>query len=64
MIRPCLTSERRYLARLEHPNIARLLDGGVTGEGRPWMVMELDDGASADALGNHPPDRVRARLSR
>lgn len=42
-------SERRYLARLEHPNIARLLDGGVTGEGRPWMVMELADGAAADA---------------
>lgn len=41
-------SERRYLARLEHPNIARLLDGGVTGDGRPWMVMELADGASAD----------------
>ena len=42
-------TERRYLARLEHPGIARLLDGGVTGDNRPWMVMELADGASADA---------------
>ncbi len=41
-------SERRYLARLEHPNIARLLDGGVTGEGRPWMVMELAAGTPVD----------------
>jgi len=33
--------ERRILARLEHPRIARLLDGGVTEDGRPFMVMEF-----------------------
>ena len=33
--------ERRILARLNHPNIARLLDGGVTGDGRPYFAMEL-----------------------
>ena len=36
--------ERRILARLEHPGIARLLDGGVTGHGRPFMVMEFVEG--------------------
>ncbi|MEL7059018.1 MAG: serine/threonine-protein kinase [Acidobacteriota bacterium] len=33
-------SERQILARLEHPNIARLLDGGVTADGSPYLVME------------------------
>jgi len=32
--------ERQILARLEHPGIARLLDGGVTAEGSPFFVME------------------------
>jgi eukaryotic-like serine/threonine-protein kinase len=35
-----LRSERRILARLEHPNIARLIDGGVTEEGQPYYAME------------------------
>jgi eukaryotic-like serine/threonine-protein kinase len=36
--------ERRILARLEHPGIARLLDGGETAEGRPYFVMERVEG--------------------
>jgi len=36
--------ERRILARLEHPNIARLYDGGVTEDGTPYFVMERVDG--------------------
>ncbi|MDC8015192.1 serine/threonine-protein kinase [Tahibacter soli] len=36
--------EREILARLEHPNIARLIDGGIDGDGRPWFAMELVDG--------------------
>ena len=36
--------ERQILARLDHPLIARVLDGGVTGDGRPWFAMELVDG--------------------
>ncbi len=36
--------ERRILARLQHPNIARLLDGGVTEDGRPFLVMEYVEG--------------------
>ena len=38
-------TERRILARLDHPNIARLLDGGTTEEGLPYLVMEYVDGA-------------------
>ena len=37
-------AERRILARLEHPNIARLLDGGTTAEGLPYFVMEYVEG--------------------
>lgn len=37
--------ERQILARLDHPNIARLLDGGTTEEGWPYVVMEYVDGA-------------------
>jgi serine/threonine-protein kinase len=33
-------TEREILARLEHPNIARLLDGGVSEQGLPYLVME------------------------
>jgi len=36
--------ERRLLARLEHPGIARLIDGGVTDTGRPWFAMDYVDG--------------------
>jgi len=32
--------ERRLLARLEHPGIARLIDGGVTPSDRPWLAMD------------------------
>ncbi len=38
--------ERRILAPLEHPNIARLLDGGTTEKGVPWFAMEYIDGES------------------
>ncbi|MEO8366350.1 MAG: serine/threonine-protein kinase [Pseudoxanthomonas sp.] len=37
-------SERRILAQLEHPGIARLYDAGVDADGRPYMVMELVEG--------------------
>ncbi|HYN41977.1 MAG TPA: serine/threonine-protein kinase, partial [Thermoanaerobaculia bacterium] len=36
--------ERQILARLEHPAIARLLDGGTTAEGTPYFVLELVEG--------------------
>ena len=37
-------AERQILARLEHPGIARLYDGGIAPDGRPYMVMELITG--------------------
>lgn len=37
-------SERQILASLDHPNIARLLDGGTTPDGRPYFVMEYIEG--------------------
>jgi serine/threonine-protein kinase len=36
--------ERQILSSLSHPHIARLLDGGSTDDGRPYIVMELVDG--------------------
>ncbi|MGB9465019.1 MAG: serine/threonine-protein kinase, partial [Candidatus Acidiferrum sp.] len=41
-------NERQILATLDHPNIARLLDGGTTGEGVPFLVMELIEGTPID----------------
>jgi len=40
-------AERQILANLNHPNIARLLDGGVS-DGLPYLVMEYVDGVSID----------------
>jgi serine/threonine protein kinase/tetratricopeptide (TPR) repeat protein len=40
--------ERQILATLDHPNIARLLDGGTTDEGQPYLVMELIEGTPID----------------
>ena len=37
-------TERQILAGLVHPNIARLLDGGIADDGRPYLVMEYVDG--------------------
>jgi serine/threonine-protein kinase len=38
--------ERKVLARLEHPNIARLIDGGSTPSGQPYLAMEYVEGAT------------------
>jgi eukaryotic-like serine/threonine-protein kinase len=54
--------ERQALATLDHPNIARLLDGGVTDEGQPYLVMELVDGQPIDAWCRDRALGVRERL--
>jgi serine/threonine-protein kinase len=41
-------SERQILAALDHPNIARLLDGGTTAEGLPYLVLEYVEGEPID----------------
>src|SRR5690606_31496097 len=38
--------ERQILANLEHPNIARLIDGGTTADGQPYLVMDHVEGVS------------------
>ncbi len=54
--------ERRILARLESPGIARIIDGG-SHDGQPWLAMELIDGGSitghAQDLGAALPERLR-----
>ena len=41
-------TERQILAQLDHPNIARMLDGGATEAGQPFVVMEFVDGVPLD----------------
>lgn len=41
-------NERQILAGLEHPNVARLIDGGTTDDGLPYFVLELVDGEPID----------------
>lgn len=49
--------ERRILARLEHPNIARLIDGGVLPDGTPYLVMEHVAGRPIDEAAAGRPRR-------
>ncbi len=56
--------ERRILAKLNHPNLARFIDGGVAPDGRPWFALEFVDGKAitrwCDA--EHLAVRERVRL--
>jgi serine/threonine protein kinase len=54
--------ERRTLAALTHPNIARLYDGGTTAEGAPYLVMEFVDGGPVDAYCDEQRLTVDQRL--
>jgi eukaryotic-like serine/threonine-protein kinase len=55
-------AERRLLARLEHPGIARILDGGAGPDGRPFMVMDYVPGTSLSAAVIASGMALRARL--
>ncbi len=55
--------ERQALASLEHPNIARLLDGGVTAAGVPYLVMELVRGVDLIQYARQHNLSLRARLA-
>ena len=61
-VRHRFRQEHRLLAALDHPNIARLLDGGVTPDGRPFFVMEYVDGEPVDAYCDRRRLPVAARL--
>jgi len=54
--------ERQILARLEHPNIARLIDGGVTGDGRPYLAMEYVDGLPITEYCDHNQLNLNERV--
>lgn len=54
--------ERQILAALHHPNIATLLDGGISAQGEPYFVMELIDGAPIDRWCDARSLDLRARV--
>ena len=56
-------TERQILANLDHPHIARLLDGGVAPDGRPYLVMEFVDGEPIDAWCVQREPGLRERLA-
>jgi serine/threonine-protein kinase len=54
--------ERRILARLSHPNLARFIDGGVAPDGRPWFALEFVRGAPITRWCDARRLAVRARV--
>ena len=57
-------AERQILARLDHPNIARLLDGGSTADGLPYYAMEFVEGELLDNFCRGRPVTERLELFR
>ena len=55
-------AERQILASLNHPNIARLLDGGMTDDALPYLVLEYIDGAPVDRFCQSRGLSTRQRL--
>ncbi len=55
-------NERQILAGLDHPHIARLIDGGSTPDGLPYFVMEYVDGAPIDEYADAHDLDTTARL--
>ena len=55
-------AERQILARLDHPNIAQLIDGGATEDGLPYLVMDLVEGVPLDRYCEQRRLSVRRRL--
>jgi eukaryotic-like serine/threonine-protein kinase len=56
-------SERRTLALMDHPNIARVLDAGATAHGRPFFVMELVNGKKITEFCDEQKFDLRQRLN-
>jgi serine/threonine-protein kinase len=55
-------AERQILAQLNHPHITKLLDGGITADGAPYLVMEYVEGARIDKYCNCQRLDLRSRL--
>ncbi len=62
-LRARFRQERQALALLNHPNIAQLLDGGATEDGRPYLVMEWVEGQPITAYCEEHRLGVRERVS-
>ncbi len=56
-------TERNILSRLSHPQIAHLIDGGLTGEGRPFLATEYVDGLHIDDWCEARRASLRTRLA-
>lgn len=54
--------EQQFLASLTHPNIAQLYDGGITGEGQPYLVMEYVQGEPVTRYCDRQQLSIDARL--
>lgn len=65
-LQPLIEAERKTLARMDHPGIARILDGGTTEQGLQYLIMEFVRGVPLNQflLGNGVPLRERIRLFR
>lgn len=62
LLREQFARERQILADLDHPHIARLVDGGVSGDGTPWYAMEYIRGRPLDVYCREAGPGLRARL--
>ncbi len=58
-----LRQERQILVGLDHPNIARLIDGGETDDGQPWLALEYIDGLPLPEYAARHAPRLRERLA-
>ncbi|MFO0042591.1 MAG: serine/threonine-protein kinase, partial [Pseudomonadota bacterium] len=57
-----LEAERRIIARLSHPNIARFIDAGVDANGAPWLALDFVDGETLTDWVARTRPGLRARL--
>src|SRR5262245_40074479 len=57
-----LARERTFLDALNHPNIARLIDAGVTSSGQPYLALEYVEGTRIDEYCRHRELSIAARL--
>ncbi|MEI2454127.1 serine/threonine-protein kinase [Lysobacter firmicutimachus] len=58
-----LLAERRHLARLQHPNIVPLLDGGVDAQDHPWFALQYVEGEAIDLWCDRRRKSLRDRVA-
>lgn len=62
-MRKRFSREKKILAQLNHPNIAQIIDGGITPDGSPYIIMEYVDGTPVDSYCDNHKLNIRQRLS-